>query len=302
VYLTDQTHASIARDLHALGIEPEDLVEIPTDAIHGMDIDALRERIRSDRNNGRRPAIVIGSAGTTNTGAVDPLNDLADIAAAKGMWLHVDGAYGAPAAMTERGRQRLQGLERADSLVLDPHKWLFQPYDIGCVFVRRPAVLEETFSMHPSYLIDTTAREGEVDLRDRGLELTRRARGVKLWLTLKVHGLAAIRRAIEAGLDLAEDAQRILERDPAWEVVTPAQLAIVTFARRGASAEHHRVAAATLSADGYAAVTCTKFDGRTVLRLCTLNPATTSGDLAETIRRLATLVEGLSAGPSPTVP
>ena len=130
---------------------------------------------------GRRPGFVVATAGTTNTGAVDPLPELADLCRAEGLWLHVDGAYGARPRL-RGGPPRLAGLDRADSLVLDPHKWLFQPYDLGCVFVRRPGFLKGAFRMTPDYLADVTGAD-EVDLRDRGLELTRRARGLKLWLT-----------------------------------------------------------------------------------------------------------------------
>ena len=154
-----------------------------------------------DRAAGHRPAIVVATAGTTNTGAVDPLPELADLCAAEGLWLHVDGAYGAPAALAPSGRPVLAGLDRADSLVLDPHKWLFQPYDIGVLLVRRPGALERAFTMNPEYLADIVAddRRGR-PAQPVSLELSRRARALKLWLTFRTYGSERIGQAIERGI------------------------------------------------------------------------------------------------------
>ena len=230
---------------------------------------------------------MVASAGTTNSGAVDPLDALADLCAAEGMWLHVDGAYGAPAALVPAGRAALAGLERADSLVLDPHKWLFAPYDVGCLFVREPGVLANAFAMLPEYLVDTLGRADEVDFRDRSLELSRRSRALKLWLALRTYGVGAVRNAIARGIALAEHAERCLEADRRWEIVTPAQLGVITFAWRGAGDGEHAARAAALARDGYAAVSSTTLRGRAVLRLCTINPRTTEGEIEETIARLA---------------
>lgn len=286
-YLSDQTHASIERGLTTIGFPSEHVRVLQSDAGYRMDIAGLRKAVADDRAAGLRPGFVVATAGTTNTGAVDPLDDIADLCLAEDIWFHVDGAYGAPAVLCESSRSVLAGLDRADSLVLDPHKWLFQPYDIGSVFVRRPGALAQTFSMTPEYLADATAGSGEVDLRDRSLELSRRARALKLWLTIKVYGLDRIRSAIARGIELAEYAESVLEADDGWDVMTPAQLGIVTFAKRGAADDAHAAAAAALSRDGYAAVTSTKLGQRHVLRLCTINPRTTEGDIKSTIAELA---------------
>ena len=286
-YLSDQTHASIARGLRHLGFAPEQVRVLPSDAGLRLDPAAVAAAVTEDRAAGRRPGFVVASAGTTNSGAVDPLDALADLCAAEGMWLHVDGAYGAPAALVPAGRAALAGLERADSLVLDPHKWLFAPYDVGCLFVRAPGVLADAFAMLPEYLVDTLAPAGEVDFRDRSLELTRRSRALKLWLALRTHGVGAVRNAIARGIALAEHAERCLEADLRWEVVTPAQLGVITFAWRGAGEGEHAARAAALARDGYAAVSSTTLRGRAVLRLCTINPRTSEGEIEETIARLA---------------
>ncbi len=286
-YLSDQTHASIPRALTALGFGAEEVRILASDEDFRLSAAAVAAAVAEDRAAARRPAIVVATAGTTNTGAVDELGALAELCAAEGMWLHVDGAYGAPAALAPSGRAVLEGLARADSLVLDPHKWLFQPYDIGCLFVRSPGALAQAFAMTPEYLVDTLAGTGQVDFRDRTLELSRRARALKLWLTFRTHGAAAIRAAIARGIELAEFAERCVRNDPRYEVVTPAQLAIVTFALVGADGDEHARRAAALAEDGFAAVSSTTLRGRSVLRLCTINPRTREDDVVQTLERLA---------------
>ena len=268
-----------------MGQPAEAIRSLPPDEHYRLSASTLRAAMAEDRGRGLRPLMVVATAGTTNTGAVDDLPSIADICDEYGAWLHVDGAYGGPAALCKRGRAVMPGLERADSFVVDPHKWLFQPYDIACLFVREPGALERTFAMYPEYLADVTG--SEVDLHNRSLELTRRGRGIKLWLTLRAYGLDTIGRAIDRGIGLAEYAQLVIEADPNLEIVTPAQLGIITFAARDRTGRDHSLAAARLTADGYAAVTSTVLSGRTVLRLCIINPATTTTDLDGTIERLS---------------
>lgn len=286
-YLSDQTHASIPRGLRSIGFSADEIRILESDAQHRLPTSSLMHALDEDRSAGRTPRFLVATAGTTNTGAVDPLPELADICARDGMWLHVDGAYGGPAALCERGRAALVGMARADSLVLDPHKWLFQPYDIGCLLIR-PGVLSEAYRMDPEYLVDVRARAGEVDFYNRSLELTRRSRALKLWLTFRVHGLRRISAAIERGIELAEVAESLVRRDARYELVTPAQLGIVTFALTDEGKTSHERRAARLAESGYATVTATTIAGRSVLRLCTINPRTTHEDLRETLERLAT--------------
>jgi len=289
-YLSDQTHASIPRALRTLGFPPEHVRVLPSDERLRLPLDALAAAVEADAAAGERPGFVVATAGTTNSGAVDPLPEIADLCRARGLWFHVDGAYGAAAVLCDAGRRVLAGIERADSLVLDPHKWLFQPYDLGCAFVSRPGVLEQAFRMTPDYLADVTGAAGEVDLRDRGLELTRRARGLKLWLTFRTYGLAGMRAAIEQGIAAAEYAQRLVAADERWEVVTPAQLGIVTFALRGGDYAEQRARADALAEEGFAALTTTRLHGRPALRLCTINPRTSPQDVAATLERLGVRV------------
>jgi glutamate/tyrosine decarboxylase-like PLP-dependent enzyme len=266
VLVSPEGHASVARAARLLDLEVRVLPELTASAVRA--------------ETGAK--IVAATAGTTSTGAVDPLEELAET----GLWLHVDGAYGAPAVLTERGRAVLAGLERADSLVLDPHKWLFQPYEIGCVLVREPELLERTFALSGVYLRDTMG--GEVNFRDRSVQLTRGGRALKLWLSIRTFGLAAFRDAIDHGITLAEHAETLLRDRPGWEVVTPAQLAIVCFRHDGDDELQTRLSAAMV-ADGFAAPSTTEVDGRVALRLCTINPRTTFNDIEETIWRLDAL-------------
>ena len=289
-YLSDQTHASISRALRTLGFPPEHVRVLPSDERLRLPLDDLVAAVEADAAAGRRPGFVVATAGTTNSGAVDPLPEIADFCRAHGLWFHIDGACGASAALCDVGRRALVGIDRADSLVLDPHKWLFQPYDLGCVFVSRPGALQQAFSMTPDYLADVAGTGEEVNLRDRGLELTRRARGLKLWLTFRSYGLARLRAAIERGVAAAEHAERLVAADERWEVVTPAQLGIVTFALRGCGYGEHKARADALAEDGFAVVTTTRLRGRAVLRLCTINPRTSAQDIAATLERLGVAV------------
>jgi len=289
-YLSDETHASIVRGLPALGFAADEVRILAADGDMRLPLAALAAAIAGDRAAGRRPAIVVANAGTTNTGAVDPLPGIADLCRAEGLWLHVDGAYGASAALCAVGRRALRGIARADSLVLDPHKWLFQPYDLGCLLVSRPGVLKRAFHMSPDYLADVTAVDEEVDFRDRSLELTRRGRALKLWLSFRIYGVERLSAAIAHGIALAEHAERVIARDRGWQVVTPAQLGIITFARRGADHEAHLARTAALAEAGYAVVTTTRVRGRSALRFCTINPRTSTQDVSSVLERLGVRV------------
>jgi len=286
VYVSHQAHASLPRAVLLMG---ERVRELASDEQQRLTAGALRRAVEEDRAAGLQPFCAVATAGTTSTGAVDPLRELHAACQELGLWLHVDGAYGAPAALTEKGAVVLDGLDLADSLAIDPHKWLFQPYEIGCVLVREPGLLERAFSLEGAYLRDTIG--GAVDFRNRGPELTRGARGLKLWLSVRTFGLDAFRAAIAHGIALAEHAEARLRARHGWEVVTPAQLGIVTFRREGLGDDAHtRLSAATVQ-DGFAAPSTTVVGGRVVLRLCTINPRTTFEDVEATIERMERLLD-----------
>lgn len=292
VYTGDQTHSAVPRALRVLGFADQQLRLVPTDAAFKIDLEALDAAIDDDRRDGNTPFAVVANAGTTNTGAVDPLPAIATRCRDHRMWLHVDGAYGAPTRLTARGDTLLAGLEHADSIALDPHKWLFQPFEIGCVLVREARHLEQAFAVHPEYLRDVPREV--VNGADQSVQLTRSFRALKLWLTFQVFGADAITDAIDRGIDLAETAQSLLEKTGAWSIVTPASLGIVTFRFTGADLDDdtldrlHTEILEQLRKDGFAATTSTVLRGRTVLRLCPINPRTRASDLEQTIERLTT--------------
>jgi aromatic-L-amino-acid decarboxylase len=292
-YTSEHAHASVARAWRVLGFDPAHLRVLNADAGGSLAAAAVAAAVRADRSEGLEPFCVVATAGTTSTGAVDDLSGHAALCTREAMWLHVDGAYGAPARLCESGKDVLAGIDLADSLVLDGHKWLFQPYEVGCVLVRHAGVLERAFALDGAYLRDTVG--SGVDFRNRGLQLSRGSRALKLWLSLQVFGLDAFRDAIAHGIALAEHAESVLRGRDGWEVVSPAQLGIVCFRRvpAGVAADELNgvnddlVAAAV--ADGYAAPSSTVLDGRTVIRLCTINPRTTFADVETTIERLERL-------------
>jgi aromatic-L-amino-acid/L-tryptophan decarboxylase len=291
VYVSDETHASLPRAVALMG---ERTRVLASDDGQRLPVEALHRAVAEDRAGGLDPFCVVATAGTTSTGAIDPLHELHAASRELGLWLHVDGAYGAPATLTDPGAAVLDGLGLADSLVIDPHKWLFQPYEIGCLLVRDPGLLEQVFSLEGAYLRDTMG--GTVNFRDRGPELTRGARGLKLWLSVRTFGLDAFRAAIAHGIALAEHAEaQVYERD-GWGIVTPASLGIVTFRRQGLDdAGHTRLAAATVE-DGYAAPSTTVVDGRVVLRLCTINPRTRFEEVDATLDRMELLGRDVLGG------
>ncbi|MDA7979972.1 MAG: aminotransferase class I/II-fold pyridoxal phosphate-dependent enzyme [Pirellulales bacterium] len=290
-YCSDQTHRAVDRAFHLLGFKPRQLVRIPSDAHQRLPIEALQSRFAADVERGLRPFCVIANAGTTNTGAVDPLPELADFCRKNKTWLHADGAYGAAAVLTQEGRDLLPGLSEVDSLVIDPHKWLFQPYELGCVLVRDRRDLYRTFKMTGEYLQDVETIPDAINLYDFGPQMTRSAKALKLWLSLRAFGVSAFRSAIQRGMDAARYAEGEVRSMDRMELVTSAQLAVVTFRYApcgdGQLAEEaNRAVVHRGLTDGFATVTSTVLGGNSVLRLCTINPRTTNDDVRSTLERL----------------
>ena len=232
LYVSDQAHSSLARTARAMGLRPHQVRVLPTDDRWRLLPDTVTAAVRADRGAGRVPFALCASAGSTNTGAVDPLAALADVCAAERLWLHVDAAYGGFAALTAKGRAALAGVDRADSVTLDPHKWLYQPMECGCVLIRDGARLERTFAIHPDYLDgDAVHGAGEVNFADRGLQLSRGFRALKVWMTVHTFGLNAFRACIQRNLDLAEYAEGLIRGRPELTLMAPATLGIVCFRR-----------------------------------------------------------------------
>lgn len=288
-YLSDQTHSSVVRALRVIGLRASQIRVIESGSDFRLPVEALHEAVRRDRAVGLRPFCVVANAGTTNTGAVDPLPELADLCEAEKLWLHADGAYGAAAVICEEGRRELRGLERVDSLSLDPHKWLFQSIECGCVLLRDRELLRDFYRVMPEYLRDVHKGEQEVHPCDYGIQLTRGFRALKLWWSVQTFGMEAFRGAVARGFQLAEFAESELRSTAGCRVVSPARMGIVCFDFPDSQVPVGEVVDGMLAA-GYAFLTSTRLKGVECLRLCTINPRTTKEDLRETIRRVTALM------------
>jgi glutamate/tyrosine decarboxylase-like PLP-dependent enzyme len=296
VYASDQTHACVDRALGILGIPASQLCRLPTDAGYRLDTQKLAEQIRRDRQAGLRPFAVVANAGTTNTGAVDPLAEVARIAREESLWFHVDAAYGGFAALTERGSKLLEGIEHADSVVLDPHKWLYCSFEAGCVIVRDGRQMRATFRILPEYMRDVAREEREVNFCDYGLQLTRSFRALKIWMALKTYGAQRFREVIDQCLDLTQYAARLFEKSPRLAIVTPPSLGVFTFryvAEKLSSASADAEAflnrlnenlMARIISSRQLMLSSTRLESRYVLRFCVLNHRSRKEDVREALR------------------
>ena len=300
LYASDQSHSSIARAARLLGFRPDQVRLLPTDRHHRLRLDALAGAIDADAGDGRKPLIVAANAGTTNTGAVDPLSDLAELCRDRGLWLHVDAAYGGFASLTERGRAALAGIELADSITLDPHKWLYQPIECGALLVRSGSLLARAFAINPDYLADYLS--DAVNFSDRGVQLTRSARALKIWLSFQYFGVEAFRAAVDRAIDLAQNAERTILESPALELLSPATLGIVGFRRTfdGVGDEPmleqlNAELVAAFERTGRGLVSSTRLHGTYAIRMCVMNHTSGPVDVRETLHWFAT-------APQPALP
>ncbi len=291
LYATGQRHWSVDRAVKVMGLRPDQLRAVAVGPDFRLDVGALAGAVAADRAAGLRPWAVCASAGATNTGVTDPLPALADLGRDQGLWLHVDAAYGWPAVLIPEGREALRGLDRADSLTLDPHKWFGQTFEAGCVLVRDGRLLAETFALRPDYMQDVAPGTDEVNFCDLGLALTRRFRALKIWLSVKVLGLGWFRALVRRCCRLAELAEEILRRSAVFQILCPRHLGIVCFryvpAGRQDEADLDRLNLAIIEgvrATGRAFFSSTRLDGRVALRLCFVNWRTTAADVEEVIR------------------
>ncbi len=302
LYTSTQAHSSVTRAAWIAGIPRGNVRAVPVDSEFRMDAGGLRRAIAADRAAGLLPCCVVASAGTTNTGSVDPLPEIAGICEEAGTWFHVDAAYGGFAALTDRGRALLDGIERADSVTLDPHKWLFVPFECGCLLAREPARLSDAFRILPEYLRDVETDGVEVNFADYGEQLTRYSRAFKVWLPIQYYGLGALRSAIDTGINLAVHAERRLREDPAFEILSPAKLGIVCF-RAHPPGMDDNVALDRLNerlnqdvnAGGRHFISSTRINGCFSLRICILGFRTLEQDVDDLVAALRDAAARLQA-------
>ena len=291
IYLSDQAHSSNIKAIRVIGFKEEQVKIIPTDLEFKFSINKLKNEIARDKLEGKKPFCIIASAGTTNTGTVDPLDTLADICEKENLWFHIDGAYGGAAILSKKGSKILQGIERADSLTVDPHKWFFQPYEIGCLLVKDASWLSNTFSEKPEYLRDIEGNESEINFYDYGIQLTRRFRALKFYMSIKTYGLNAFKKAITYNIDLADKTEDILRSSKNWEIVSPATLAIINFRfnpiGKNLSEEEldklNQEISARVVASKEALLVTTVLQNQVVIRMCLINPKTTIKHIKDTL-------------------
>jgi glutamate/tyrosine decarboxylase-like PLP-dependent enzyme len=298
LYFTAESHLAIRKALHVAGLSGAQVRQVPMDADYCMDVAALAQAVAADRKAGLEPWMIFATAGTTNTGAIDPLAALADLAERERVWFHVDGAYGGFFVLTKRAGKRLAALSRADSVVLDPHKGLFLPYGCGAGLVRNGAHLRAGFAFGSDYLVDAT-HDTKPSPADYSPELTRHFRGLRLWMSLKLHGLDRFTAALEEKLALAEIAQTALAAVPELELGPAPQLSCVAFRVRAAPDADQDAPTVELlrrmQERGRVLLSSTRLHGRFFLRICVLSFRSHKEDIDAAIEEITTLVAGSAA-------
>ncbi|MGI3776942.1 MAG: pyridoxal phosphate-dependent decarboxylase family protein [Janthinobacterium lividum] len=279
-YAADGVHGCVARALDMAGLGTDALRLIPTDAAHRIDPALLAARITEDRAAGLRPFLVVGNAGTVDVGAIDDLSALADLAQREDLWFHVDGAFGAMAALSPTLRPLLRGIERADSVAFDFHKWAQVPYDAGCVLVRRPGAQSDAFAQDLAYLHreDRGLAAGHPWPCDLGPDLSRGFRALKVWMTLRTYGADRLGEVIERCCAVARHLGARVESEPRLELCAPVSLNVVCFRLRNGDDRLQADLAADVQESGDAVPSTTRIAGRTVLRACVINHRTREAD------------------------
>ncbi|MBS0011437.1 MAG: aspartate aminotransferase family protein [Bacteroidales bacterium] len=277
VYVSEQGHSSIDKAMDMLGLGKNHLRKIPADKNLRINTRKLDETIDADRDAGLMPACIIGIAGTTNNGAVDPLRELGNIAVKHGMWYMVDGAYGLPAAGTPAYQHLFEGFEMADSLLINPHKWFYVPFEASCLIVKNKKLLRDTFSLVPDYLRGGGEETERDDLMNYNLQLTKDFKALKVWMTFKTYGAGKLKEAIENDCRLASYAGEIIEKSDDFELMAPVPLSIVCFRYMGKNGRYsgdeemlEKVNGQILDGiekDGRIFFAGTRIKGRTTLRI-----------------------------------
>jgi glutamate/tyrosine decarboxylase-like PLP-dependent enzyme len=295
IYASDQAHSSIGRAARILGFRPDQMRILPVDDHQRLEPATLAAAMAVDEGAGRLPFLLVANGGATSTGAVDPIAELAPLCRERNLWLHTDAAYGGFAVLTERGRAQLGELALSDSITLDPHKWLYQPYECGCLLVREGGTLRSAFEVHSDYLRDAEVDDGVVNFSDYGLQLSRTSRAFKVWLSLATFGVGAFRAAIDRTLDLAELARARIDASDTLELAAHPSLGVVCFRRRDGADDLTDGLVAALEESGLGLISSTRVGGRPVLRMCILGHATRAADVERVLAFLETAMPSATA-------
>lgn len=294
VYMSDQSHTALIRAATIVGIRRDHVRMVRSDGQFRMDMEGLSQAVSKDRASGRNPIAVCANGGATNTGAVDPMIEMADFCESEGLWLHVDAAYGGFAVLAEKGRAVLRGMERADSIALDAHKWLFQPFETGCLMVKDVERLEKAFSVEPEYLQDARWGSDHPNFSDRGLQLSRSFRALKVWMSIQTFGVEAFRRSVAKGIDLAGRAEEYVRASDVLQIRNPASLGVVCFRFLPSSSNYdeshiekiNQAIQTRVIETGIAMMSSTRLRGVYSLRFCILNHQTTWEDVRDTLQAI----------------
>lgn len=295
VYVSQEGHSSFDKAMDMLGLGRKYLRKIPVDRHFRMDVRKLEEQIRADKNAGLQPICAIAVAGTTNTGAVDNLNAVANICNNYDLWYHVDAAYGGPAAKVKKVASLFEGIDRADSVVVNPHKWMYVPFEAGGALVKNPEHLRRTFSTIPDYLKSDQQNGGRTDLMEYNLPLTKEFKALKVWMTIKAYGADRLRHEIVCDIDKTQYLVDLIKDDEKLELMAPAPLSIVCFRYNNGMMEEEAINELNdrlideIESDGRVFLTGTKINKATALRVCFINHRTKKKDiqlLKETVLEL----------------
>ena len=292
VYASEHAHSSVEKAMIVLGLGEANLVRIPADAEFKLNVAALRSAIDADVVRGFRPMAVVATVGTTSTASVDPVSEIADVCRSHGTWLHVDAAYGGAFALLSEGRAVMAGVDLADSVVVNPHKWLFVPLDFSALFIRHPAILRSVFSLTPEYLRGDAAENGAIDYMDYGFQLGRRFRALKAWMVFRAMGREGIAGRISEHCRLAQLFAAWVDAESDFSRAAPVSMAVVCFSYHQAGLNGteldtlNEAIVARVNAAGDAYITHTRVGGRTVLRVGFGNVLTTERHAAQVWARV----------------
>ena len=303
LYASTETHSCIKKAVQLMGLGDEALRMIPVNAEYQIDLSALGKAITADREAGLQPFCIVGNAGTVNTGAIDDLHSLADICQKEDLWFHVDGAFGSLAALSPSLRPRLKGMERADSLALDLHKWMYMPYDIACALVRDPQAHHRTFAEKPDYLAraERGMAAGEVWFSDLGVQLSRSFRALKAWVLIQEHGIHKYARLIEQNVTQASYLVGLVEKNLHLEILAPAPLNIVCFRYNPGDMdkptlnELNRELLIHLHESGIAAPSYTTLNGTYAIRVAITNHRSRKEDFVILVKEVVRIGQALLA-------
>jgi len=305
LYASEEIHMSIQKALEVLGLGSHALHTVPVDDNFRIDLQALVETIDQDRKDGHQPFCIAGAAGTTNTGAIDDLEALADICQKEDLWFHVDGAFGAWAAIAPSVKDQIKGMERADSLAFDLHKWMYMPYEIGCVFIKEEVYHRETFCLETDYLHHGKSLRGLTGhdlpyLEEYGIQLSRRFSALKAWMSLKEHGTEKYGRLIQQNIDQAHYLEKLIDAAPELELVAPVNLNVVCFRYVNPELDDNSLdelnkrIVIELQEEGTAIPSTTKIRGRDVIHIANTNHRTRREDFDILAREVVRLGQTLS--------